>query len=526
MGGLDWPAGQVFPRFQPIQRLWVVNATGASTETLTALASAEGLVNRPRPRLYVVQQSDDTFWLNHALPGVTHESLPNPGCSSKASSTPTTLLSLTPLMSYAPICDVLRKFPGVVKGLIIYADPSTSPVTAEVNVATTMAGVDDAMIVTPAMASVFEAAPFDLKVIANLTTMGWTSNDQAYEWEYEDLWPKTQHRLIFDDEPTNPKLREYVVATKGYVVWLDPTVSQDASLLTEILKNAMPFAPILGWWTNEEAGVSLGSTYGHATIASDYIDNLSVFSSFPPAAGLKQTAPAGGEPKAPPQSGIYYSVEFSDGDNIQYMQHQLLVLWKDPARADTPAAFTIQPWAADLIPTIVEYYYRTAGPGDYFVTGPSGPGYFYPRDWPSNTLQAWLQKGVPLLRDLDIHMVEVWNYSLLNLQTYLQVYHPSALLLGGGSPSAQIYNAGTAVETVNLGSAETVAQAESFMEGLQSQATSGPVFVNLYVIAWDFTPTMVTQLESALGSQYHLVRLDQLMTMWSEAHPARSSSAG
>jgi hypothetical protein len=516
--GFDWPSARLFPRFAATRRVWVLHVPpGASSAELVALASLQGVVNRPRPRLYVVANADDTFWLQHALPGVAAEDLPAPGCALPAPAAGASagfqqLMTLSAESDAALLCAVLQRFPGAVGGLVVY-DPA---LPASEDVGTTLAGLDDAMLVTPDQAPLFEGAPFHLKVLADLTTYGWTSADQAYAWAWSSLWPRAQHRLLFSLDPRIAlNLREYAVATRGYVFWLDPRNAGDAALLRQILTAAAPDAPVLGWWTDEPSGVALGSRYGHATLATDFSDNLSVFGAFPEAGGLRQTAAAAAP--APAAGGVYFSVQFSDGDNMQYMQHRLLQIWRDPQRASVPVAYTVQPWAAQAMPTILEYYYRTAGAGDLFVTGPSGAGYFYPEDWPSGSLAAWLQAGAPLLRREDIRLVEVWNFKAPDLAAYAQALRPSALLLGGGARNGTIRRADGTVEITNVGFPDTVAQAEALLRPLAAGAGAAPAFANLYVDAWTWTPGMVAQLEAALGSGFHLVRADQLVAMWAAA---------
>lgn len=644
-GQLTWIAGRIVPRFEKIRTLRILTVPAAtSANEQVALATLEGLVNDPRPRLYVEAVSGDVFWAQHALPGVQQVPLSVPATVPQACGTQTQATLFLPHVRL--LCAALRAFPGVVKGLVI-DDPSVS---ASIDVATTLASQDHALVVSPAEASFFEAAPFHLKVLTNLQNEHWSSNLQAYTWAFNNLWAKADHRLLFSLDPSiSMNLREYAVATHGFVFWLHPSRSDEAALLRQILKAAPADAPVLGWWTNEPAGVGLASQYQHFTVATDFMNNLSVFSAFPSVTGLKQT-PAGALPKL--ANKVYYSVQFSDGDNLQFMQHRLRQLWQDPQRAKVPLAFTVQPWAAQLAPTILSYYYRTASTNDLFVTGPSGPGYFYPQDWPATALPSLLRLGLPVLRADDLTDIEVWNYNALDLGDYASILHPQALLLGNGgvggitesngvpmvdnvgqpdtvaqaasmlSPfagsataptgpnlaqglrpqlgsaapagsalrgdgatfpaapsgapdpsqgvswtiagteanttyqvSAQVSGTGsiaallgpqgqTQGQAVNLtatpqtvsqditipqagvplvvaavpyGGAATVHVSGLSVQRLQAAALSKPVFVNLYVDAWTFTPTMVSQLEQQLGSNFRLVRLDQLVRLWQAA---------
>lgn len=636
-----WPAGQIVPRFQAIGTLRVLSVP-ASTDPAeqVSLASLQGLVNDPQPRLYTETTTGDVFWAQHALPGVKQVPLTVPATVAAACGQAQETLFFPHVRL---ICAVLRAFPGAVKGLVI--DNPSLPAT--INVATTLASQDEAMVVSPSAASFFEGAPFHLKVLANLQTKHWTSSLDAYTWEYDHLWANADHKLLFSLDPSiSMNLREYAVATHGFVFWLHPTKPDETALLRQILQKAPQNTPVLGWWTNEPAGVGLASQYQHFTVATDFMDNMSVFGAFPAATGLRQTA-AGPLPAL--ANKVYYSVQFSDGDNLQYMQHRLRQLWADPQRPSIPMAFTIQPWAAQMAPTILRYYYSTASSNDLFVTGPSGPGYFYPQDWPTTALPSLLRLGRPVLQANDLHYIELWNYDTADLGDYAAILHPTALLLGNGGSGGITQMDGVAA-VQNVGEPNTVAEAQSMLtpfagaatqpggpnlaqgvqptlgsaaprgsvltgsaatfpsaasgsqapsqgvswtmsvgqagatyqvsatisgtgsvaaligpagqaqgqainltgtpqmvsqvvtvpggatqlvfalvpygsaatvhvsgltvHELQAAPLSKPVFVNLYVDAWTFTPSMVAQMEQQLGSRFQLVRLDQLISLW------------
>jgi hypothetical protein len=55
---------------------------------------------------------------------------------------------------------------------------------------------------------------------------------------------------------------------------------------------------------------------------------------------------------------IYLTLTFSEGDNLQYMQHRLRRLWDDPARGQIPLNWSVNPLAWEIAPTIL-----TASPG-------------------------------------------------------------------------------------------------------------------------------------------------------------------
>src|SRR5690606_10843853 len=86
-------------------------------------------------------------------------------------------------------------------------------------------------------------------------------------------------------------LREYATALGAAVIWLDPEVSGESELLNSFLSSMPDGANYMGWWPEEEPGVQRASSYGIATIASDWATNLTVHSGMPRAINIKPAPP-------------------------------------------------------------------------------------------------------------------------------------------------------------------------------------------------------------------------------------------
>ena len=149
------------------------DATPNSYDEVLAVACLQGLINRDQPRLYVLAQKyhRPNFWLDTLsqqgqwLAGRERKSLP----------------SLNDLVNLAA---------HRVKGIVIW-DPAV-PATA--NVATTIAGVDDAIVLSPELAAA-NAANWHLPILHDLRDQftgaetGSAKND-AYRWAIETTSPK------------------------------------------------------------------------------------------------------------------------------------------------------------------------------------------------------------------------------------------------------------------------------------------------------------------------------------------------
>src|SRR5579862_1296791 len=67
---LDWSAGRSVPAFQTPLHLAIYDIRGATPEIQLAVSTLVGLINRPQPRVYLVNGDDETTWLQLALQDV------------------------------------------------------------------------------------------------------------------------------------------------------------------------------------------------------------------------------------------------------------------------------------------------------------------------------------------------------------------------------------------------------------------------------------------------------------------------
>jgi hypothetical protein len=358
--GVSWPPGQVLPRFATPTQLDVANMTGVAADEQLLLTTLQGVVNRSRPRIYMLQPQNEGLytWLDD-LP-VRYDVASNP-------------LSL------------LTKYRGEITGAVLY-DPA---VPGTVNVATTLAGLHDAVATSAALAT-----SSGLPVVADLRGM-FTSDLDAYTWAVANLWSHTTHRMLIGLDPgISGYLRDYAVANRSLVVFLDPGVPAELALLQQVLGDIPVGSPYLGWWPSSVSGESDGtqvtSQYGLFVVASDWSANLTVLGGVQaPINGSQYHAPV-----PPLANKVYVTFTMTEGDNLQYNQHRLRQIWDDPSRGQVPLNWSVQPLGAEAAPTFLSYYQRTATRNDYLMAGPSGAGYAYP-SWSGGTWTgpAWTPRS-------------------------------------------------------------------------------------------------------------------------------------
>ncbi len=173
-GGMSWPKGQALPTFAAARHLDVTDIREISGDEKLLLATLQGVVNRREPRIYLLHPSDEgaETWLKDGL-GVGYTTHEKPWA-------------------------LLDKYRKEVKGLIVY-DPAL-PDT--VNVATTLAGLKDGIVASPALLDRLMSAPFNFTVLDDLRDR-FGSRLEAYRWQFETLWSQTTHRMLIGLSPTH-----------------------------------------------------------------------------------------------------------------------------------------------------------------------------------------------------------------------------------------------------------------------------------------------------------------------------------
>ena len=538
MDGMQWEHESFIPTFQPLQHLHIYDLRGATSDMQMTATILAGLVNRPQPRVYLIINEDDTFWLRHAFAHVPQTRVPQSGES-----------------AFAALLDAYHE---VVQGLIVY-DPA---LLDTINVATTMAGPRNGLVVAPSSVPTLQDK-YGFSVLEDLRTYAWQSRVQAYRWAWRYLLPAAPTRIIAGLDPrVFCGLRSFLVSTNSFVYWLDSRprfadlcwwMLSERRLLQRLYRSHADSAVHLGWFIHEPSGVALTSQSAIAVIASDYFTNLEVWTSFQqplpsPASSLlasarsdrKQVTTNDQPALLPPQKKIYLSFTMSDGDNLQYCQHRLLHLWQDPARGSVPIGWTLAPVLLQVAPAMAHYYLSTASENDELVAGPSGAGYLFPSNWPQEHLETLLRQTGALMQAMGMTTIEILDTDALykaglpllsrvslrgmaftdtrvqqQFVRSLVPYGVRGVLSGAGfwfrRPHWQF------VEQVplyhNLGLADTVERALWLIRRAASAMPERPLFLNLYVIAWSMGPAQLKQVVESLGEEYAIVLPRQLLTL-------------
>lgn len=320
-----------------------------------------------------------------------------------------------------------------------------------------------------------------------------------------------------------PDLRDYIVANNALCFWLDPMVAQEADLFASILTQVEPDTPYVGWFVDghEDPGVTLCSEHGIPVLAADFFTNGTVWAGVPGAIRSRQPS----VPARALENKVYVTITMSDGDNLQYDEHQLRLIWDDPERGQVPMNWSIDPLLMQAAPAMYAYYQRTQTANDLLVAAPSGAGYTYPGDWPSSMLDAFTQRTGQLMRQGGLQLIYILNRNQGNdialtdavANSYLRNLRPlPGILYNGDSPSTVSVNSGV-LPVITEPNITEASQGQS----LVASAVAGwdgqsPLFVAIMPIAWNMDPTDVVSMVNSFSSvspDIEVIRGDVFFTL-------------
>lgn len=486
--GLNWPADQYLPTFStPGTPIEAIDVDGLPSDQMALFCSLEGIVNRDQPRVACVSAgSEGEFtWMNiHNLSHIT-------------------------VSGFAAI----QQFETNVTGLVVYDTNQLDTL----NLATTIAGVKNELICDGNLLSTLTNSPYNLAVKDDLRGM-FSNKYQVYGYLYTNYWSQCTHRLMGGLE-TNVfwYLRDYLVATKCAVVWLDPSVAQDASIMSLFMSGMTAVDGVyIGWWPNESADLQWIATNGIPVMASDLYDNATVYG------GVTTNISIPAIPPVPTlQNKIYVSITLSDGDNVQYLQHTMYMNWQSSARGKVPIGWTVQPLLADFDPEMLNYFWSTATTNDCLVAGPSGAGYTRINFWSAANVTNYAKASSRYLQRAGIRTATVWltvssttgnTYAtncplLVGADDYQDGYYMKSY---GGMPFAGF--------PVNANYASTVSNLLAAITNTASTWNgSSPMFISVEGDAWNLSPADCQTFASSLNSNFVVVRPDHLFLLYRES---------
>jgi len=233
----------------------------------------------------------------------------------------------------------------------------------------------------------------------------WTDRNEAYDWALLNLMPGCSKQVVFalNADRVLP-LVDYVVASKGFVFWLD--FKTDEAEVKKIFrtKGYGVGTSLMGYGSDGDEANALANQYGIGYVVSDLYANGSFWSSFPD----KTYTQSPGRVIAVDPGKIYAHIMWSDGDNIQFDQNSLYDFWHDPARGTIPVATELSPTLQELNPPLLDWYYSKITDNDELVAGPCGVQFIFIRDFNAEMFSAWCKLTHDWCANAGFYTTRIW----------------------------------------------------------------------------------------------------------------------
>lgn len=507
---LSWPQGQAMPHFaQPattLDGLFVADENISPTERIMFCA-LQGVVNKTQPRIFLFEHVQEG---KYKWPDLLHLQIEEMNVDQK--------------------WELIRKYKNELSGLILY---STEKSEHYANLASTVAGIKGALPVTDLELQALRKQGITLPIIDDFTRLTYATPVEIYQYLYDNYWEACNKRLLVSHRPQMGYVRDLGVATGSAIVWLDPRNSIENTMIRKFLKDMQPGESIItGWWAEERSGIGVGVEYGISTIPSDFYENTTVYAGMPHQINMPVV------PKKPEiDNKVYLAIFLSDGDNVQYCQHAMSRLWDNKGRGSIPINWTVSPGLVDMGPGLLNYYYSTATPNDFFASGPSGMGYAliydaHNRVWNSskqsdfvpyaNLTQQYLEKS-------GLRVITVWDE--VN-QAQMNVFADKCRYLYG--VTQQDWERREKLHPVNIQNklpfipnlpcyAENVDVIYSFWQDtIAAFDKQQPIFLSAQGKSWELGPDQLVELKAKLEKlspgNIEICRGDHFFALYNEAN--------
>lgn len=397
----QWTDGHFFPRFPSTQRLYVIrlrsaleNWNGAPSDVswrvnqdydsmmALTLVGMQGLINRHGPQVYLDWEDEGNYG-NAARYWVTPLS----------KDVEIVNLDLDGLSAFRFL---YSRYSAYFQGAVIY-DPE---IPDTINLATTLAGLEDRIILAPEQLKLPDVPAFnsttDLRTLE--VQNGWDNTVQGrtnqYLWLYKNLWPKVEKRILGVVSPGPPvggppdptqagksfplclAARDYLVALRLAAIYLSPTESPQKELFDKFMQDTSQPISIYSFYSNQEVDLTAyasrhGDTVSSFTNPNSPISsgNWSVFSGIPEQVGKYSPKIKDDDLFAALGNRPIMTILDSDGDALQVLADR--GFWGGaPFHWDTakihPYGQTINPTVAELAPTIWNHYLDPEAPAGWW----------------------------------------------------------------------------------------------------------------------------------------------------------------
>ena len=506
--------------------------------TVTCL---QGLVNRHRPELYLVTDEYDEMWLDWLRErGDIKE------------------------VQWLTLEQVFKRFQSFAKCRFV-TDPA---IPGSVNVATMLAGVYDGLVVTPEHAGRFRLPLGTRKNSArgglDLRTLNWKKDIEAYRWAMAEIGDQLSRQAVAYNDPTKHPNRDYFVEFKVPVLWIChekagkkfpySSFEEEKTFVKELFLKWPANIPCLGWpgddmnggsdnGIGEWPGVRLASQCGKYEICTGHDAGAVATSNMSVHSGTKGTFRQTIPPITLQRDKVYFSFVRSDGDGMNFLRYWYRRLFNEPSHGRVPMGWQIGTAATDLMPDILDYYYRHASANECFVNALTGVGYIWednfaeylPADRQPQVWDDYVRYSADYRARLDATVMStIFEMSpdklarfagmpgmagiFANYGRMAGTTRENEVFLASGKPVFRAINSGPPGDVTTPEGCRTAA--DFMIKDIREWTPKNrPAFLHIFLGNWLKTLDVLERVVKGLGSEYVCVRPDQLPGLYGKAQP-------
>lgn len=509
--GMSWPDGQALPTFAtPSDPLDMIKISALTNSEKVMFTYLQGLVNKTKPRIFLQPmgaKEGDTTWPDN--------------------------LGLN-LNEYkkADRFELLKKYMDEVDGIVLYNSKTN---IHYVNLACTVGGIKNALPVDVVLYDKLLENGINMTIVEDLTTLTYDNAVDIYNYMYDTYWDQCTKRLIVSLDP-NARfyVRDMAAATGAACIWTDNQKEEEKAVYSKFLAD-MPAgnAIAIGWYTEERSGIGAATEYGLSTIPADFYENSTVY------AGTSHKINIPEVPDKPElENKIYLCIYLSDGDNVQYNQHDMYNLWENEDRGSVPINWTISPSLVDFGPGLLNYYYNTATENDCFSSGPSGLGYALLVDrhndivnsTDAEKMASYAKFTQVYLERAGLRSITIWDEAT---EMHMDAYTKYCRYLYGCSvedwnrlpepiPDVIWDNKLAFVPNRECYAGDIEAIYRRWVNEIRGWDGSKPLFLSAQGVSWEMTPANIAALAERLNQlkegSVEILRADHFYALYNEAN--------
>lgn len=179
---------------------------------------------------------------------------------------------------------------------------------------------------------------------------------------------------------------------------------------------------------------------------TEYACNVTFHNDYEVKTPLQQNRPAEEKKLERSEDKVYLLLCMGDYDATGSMYTKMISNWNHDARGSLPLAWSFNPNLIKHYPDIVEYFYKTATENDYFVTNVGAAGWYTPSVVPESQWPVVAAHHKKYFEMTDISIApDIWDYQTLS--PIAEKYITSFATTGAGTLVSNQLNRGTGAPT-------------------------------------------------------------------------------